>query len=245
MPSLEESIKTNLETTGFSTAIKVNRILNGRNWIVQNRYTFRDQADYVHRSLDFKATYNHWDDAKNASCELYIACHNSNNRYWVFYCDPSSSSRFRTILTDLVRKERRRLLSTKTEQEDLGLLQIADHGTPNILQAEVAQSYQIAFRGPNEADTFHEAQHQVLKAIKYSSASALQKTLIYPVLICDGSLFECNLIEEELEVSPIQYIRYLSNGLPEEALELFIDVMTLNYFPTYLALVEEEVEALS
>jgi hypothetical protein len=189
--------------------------------------------------------HTHCDDAKNASCELYIACHNSNNRYWVFYSDPSSSSRFRTVVTDLVRKERRCLLSIKTEQEDFGLLQIADHATPNIMQAEVAQPYQIAFRSPNEVDTFHEAQCQVLKAIKYSSVSDLQKMLIYPVVICDRSLFQCHLIQEELEVSTIQYIRYLSNGLPEEAVELFIDVMTLDFFPTYLALVEEEVEALS
>ena len=65
------------------------------------------------------------------------------------------------------------------------------------------------------------------------------------MILFDGKLFTCNLVDEELTVSEMDYIKYLSSGLPEEPLNLFIDVMTLNYFPTYLALVEEEVKALA
>lgn len=91
-------------------------------------------------------------------------------------------------------------------------------------------------------DEFYEALMQVLKTLSDRERNAKSgmdskirvRDVIIPIIIFDGLLFECFFENGELKVSKIDYTRYLSHGLPNQRLPALVDVMTSDYFPTYL-----------
>jgi len=70
--------------------------------------------------------------------------------------------------------------------------------------------------------------------------TSTKKFAFYPVILFDGRMAECNIIKGDIIINEIDYVTYLSSGIPEEQVPVFVDVMTLNYFPKYLELVEKE-----
>lgn len=97
-------------------------------------------------------------------------------------------------------------------------------------------------------DEFYEALMQVLKTLfdrernaKSGKESKIRVgDVVIPIIIFDGLLFECFFENGKLKVSKIDYTRYLSHGLPNQKLPALIDVMTAEYFPTYLKKLSEE-----
>lgn len=97
-------------------------------------------------------------------------------------------------------------------------------------------------------DEFYEALMQVLKTLSDRERNAKSgkdskirvNDVVIPIIIFDGLLFECFFENGELKVSKIDYTRYLSHGLPNQRLPALIDVMTADFFPTYLKKLNEE-----
>jgi hypothetical protein len=94
---------------------------------------------------------------------------------------------------------------------------------------------------------FYDAEMKVLKALyhrdkerKTPSLEDSPKENIIPIILFDGYLFECYYDNGEIVTPRIEYTRYLAHGLPHQRMPTLIDVMTLNYFPKYLELLEEE-----
>jgi hypothetical protein len=117
----------------------------------------------------------------------------------------------------------------------------------DVMKAKTAFSCQVVAKS-KPLDNFYEAQHQVLKAIRYSQGIRQinpKNTLLYPVIVYEGNMFECYVHDDALQVSQIDHVCYLSGGIPEDATPTYIDVMTLDYFPKYLADVEAETKRLA
>ena len=97
-------------------------------------------------------------------------------------------------------------------------------------------------------EEFYEGKMQVLKALRHKDEEDRTKTsetsaIVIPIIVFDGHIFECYYDDRgELSTPEIEYTRYLAHGLPNQRLPALIDVVTLNYFPEYLKLIENEIQ---
>jgi hypothetical protein len=170
------------------------------------------------------------------SCELFIECKKSDKN-WVFYDDPDQTQAFYNVIT-------RYMISNPRGKK--GLRKTSNH--PESNSTIISTLYQIAGKKQKERDNLFEAQNQVLKAIHYSkdfSTEELKRTLVYPLIVFDGKMFSCRLIDDELEFFPANYIIFFSRGFTEDPYPTLIDIVTLDYLPRYLELVEKETAGLA
>ena len=169
------------------------------------------------------------------TCHLYIECKKSDNKYWIFYVDISKLAPIGAIA----------VVDNDVQKKGLELISELYFLPMKRIFPPLAYSYQIARAKRNERDQFYKAQMQVLKSIEYSKDLKYfdqDKDLLFPVIVFDGKMFQCDIIEDEIELSEIDYVRYVSSGLPENNIQVCIDVMTLKYFPEYLDSLEREIK---
>ena len=96
-------------------------------------------------------------------------------------------------------------------------------------------------------DDFYEALMQILKSLSHEekqkadgkSSEFLPNDIVIPVILFDGFMFECYYQQGQIQISKIKYARYLAHGLPNQRFPALVDVMTLDYFPEYLRLIEK------
>lgn len=264
--SLEEKIWDNLIEHGFDTEIKTLQILKKEGFSVVTQYPFIDSTDNGIRSIDLQCSMYEYNDDKPSIFEIlkkltiFIECKKSKKEKWVFYTEPKKfyyekfSRDFH--LYDVALRKRSMLwkISRPKEAETifpqrLGLVQTTAFGTTNM---------------------FHTAEMQILKAVSFYMKNNYplgnfdpKFELIIPVIVFEGQIFEYQisqksdlfsalrkLLEPEIEVEeeiskemPIkkaQYIPFMSNGIPEDPSPVLIDIVTLDYLPNYLNLINDE-----
>lgn len=171
---------------------------------------------------------------------IYIECKKSESKNWVFYVDYDA---IQGVSALGYREGYKEVVETKTRHKKLsGLNKIAF--TMNSYLDKIAFIQINAFEDPTKKegkDSFHEAEMQVLKAINYAEDISPTNHFVYPVIVYDGRMFECNLVKNALKVSEITNIRYLSKGLPNEHIPILIDVITLDYFNKWLIRLERNI----
>jgi len=235
MSSLEERVKKEVEKSGMPTEIKVARILRKYDWLVRNQFAYLDTAENKLRSVDIKASKLEpiKDTLLSKEITLYIECKKSIKQSWAFYTEEFTSLDFIHFL-----------IRHHASNSSVFQLVPTEH---KIIKSRIAYSYQILF---DRKDDFYEAQMQVLKSLKYSEVydtkteteTILKQRILYPIIVFDGQIFNCNLVDEDIKISEIQFVRYLSNGLSEDYTPVLIDVMTLTYLPIYLEALQIELE---
>lgn len=111
---------------------------------------------------------------------------------------------------------------------------------------KIALSQQPVFCNKGNKMEFYEAVMQVLKSLSHEEKAQgeysefLPRDIVIPVILFDGFLFECYYQKGQIRTPKINYTRYLAHGLPNQRLPALIDVMTSDYFPTYLRRIEKE-----
>jgi hypothetical protein len=250
--SSESSIKEAIEKTGLPTEIKVTNLLKAEKWLVFNEYPFLDLEENKIRTLDIRATNvfftKKYDKKKNpihAFLELYIECKKSIKEAWVFHVadfqdNPESFSEL--FLKRLVEKLKLARPS-KTAQEPLTLLSKIPllYDQQNI-KHKIALSHQVI----GGKDFLFEAYMQLLKALSYgdaektNSSSSLTENLVIPIIIFDGSMYECYFKEGQLQTPKTNFVRSLVYALSSQKLPAMIDIVTLNFLPQYLKMLEKE-----
>jgi hypothetical protein len=245
--TFEEKIAEDLTKTGLPTEITVHKILLKRGWDVKSQYSFLDKEGSI-RSCDFYASYygdlisDELDD--RYICQLFIECKKSN-KPWVFYTGPALENNLEEHLAALFEpiKYKRNINNKEIYNSLEKIKNIHDN-----VHCEIAYFYQIPFiKQKSESeyrDILYAAEMQVLKAIFYTkpmSKNIIGYINIYPLILFNGNMFKCDLIEDKLKVTKINYVRYSSSGIPESKIDVLIDVITLDYLDTYLEYVETEV----
>ncbi|MCJ7609852.1 hypothetical protein MUP00_09335, partial [Candidatus Bathyarchaeota archaeon] len=231
-------IREHLQKGEFATEIKASRILNERHWSVYPQFPFLDPSEDKLRSVDMKATFTPSGDFQSISgldpsCELYIECKkpSSVEECWVFYVESHFEPELRLFA--------KRLSIGLTGKKLDGLLRISN--SHRYMPSLKAYSYRIAFKGNNK-DKFNEAMYQALKSIEYSPTVTPIDIIIhqtFPVILYEGEMYACD--SANLEPAPIDHVTYLSSGIPENPILTYVDVVRMDYFPTYLKLIEKEV----
>ena len=61
----------------------------------------------------------------------------------------------------------------------------------------------------------------------------------YPLIIFNGDMYEVNVFNNDIILNKISYIKYFSS-LISEIFPVFIDVVSIEFLPKYLQLVNQE-----
>ncbi len=113
----------------------------------------------------------------------------------------------------------------------------------------MAFSHQVVMKGQ---DSCFDAFMQILKALNYrdiEDSKLIQEQkrstvgpaeIIIPLVVFDGEIFGCYCDKGKLEVTKLDFIRSVVHGLPSQRIPALIDVVTLDYFPKYLELLDKE-----
>lgn len=194
-------------------------------------------------------------------CELYVECKKSEKHSWVFFTETSPEPFIKFALDRLAYDVTYRTFNAavrayvqshkRVKVSDLEKRTSIFSRIPVRFETftyKIALSQQPVFCNKGSKDDFYEAVMQVLKSLSHEekekahgkSSEFSPKDIVIPVILFDGFLFECYYQKGQIRTPQINYTRYLAHGLPNQRLPALIDVMTSDYFPTYLRRIEKE-----
>jgi hypothetical protein len=262
---LESDVKKEIEKTGLPTEIRATEALNNEGWMVFNEYPYLDIDENKIRTLDIVANKSFMRINNNQEKEfdfeytLYIECKKASKHSWVFFTQASPLPFIWLSIDQLAYAVTKGTFNRTIEvlEESNKELTVEVTGMSvfsripvqlESLSYKIALSQQSVFNNKGARDDFYEALMQVLKTLSDKERNVESgkdskirvKDRIVPIIIFDGFLFECFFEKENLKISKIDYTRYLAHGLPNQRLPALIDVMTADYFPTYLKKLNEE-----
>jgi len=268
--SFESRVRQEIEKTGLPTEIKATGILKKNGWNVFNEYPYLDVDENKIRTLDIlankaflKVNKPQSDRKKEVEidffCELYIECKKSEKHSWVFFTETSPEPFIKYGLERLAYDFTYGTFNAVTRayaqsNKELSIKNLEEHTSifsriPIRFQTfkyKIALSQQPVF---GKTDDFYEAVMQVLKSLSHEekqkadgkSSEFQPNDIVIPVILFNGFMFECYYQKGQIRTPKINYTRYLAHGLPNQRLPALIDVMTLDYFPTYIRLIEKEI----
>jgi hypothetical protein len=270
--SFEKRVKEAIEKTGLPTEIKATNYLKQNRWLVINEFPYIDVERNKLRTLDIKAELSVYKNSasteKILECELYIECKKSE-KPWVFYVEDTPWSKLDLDIELLAEKvttgmynavmdayvQSGQIKNSKELKKPVSIFSKIPNRFENI-KSKIALSHQIAFvrveEGEDTKDEIYSAEMQILKALnhqdnrdKLSSLAQSERKIVIPIILLNGNMFGCYYENNELQTPKINYTRHLAHGLPNQQIPALIDVVTLDYFPQYLKLIESELRLIS
>lgn len=246
----KKKILRNLEKTGFPTEIKATKILSLKGeidlskpyWTVVNQQSYYDDSEGKIRTIDILAERlpsisQRMKREEYKVCRLYIECKKSDKEKWIFYVRASGPYYLMPgiIETRRTNEDRKYLKDTYNPFDFIPVSYKASN-------PYIGLSYQIAFRGK---DTFYEAQMQALKSLFYSERTIPAPNFFFiPIVLFDGEMYKYDISGEEEILERISYLRYVSQGIPESPVPVYVDVVDINAFSKYLKIIEDEFDML-
>ena len=191
----------------------------------------------------------------NLACELYIECKKSSKQSWVFYTETLPQSYLEFIIHRMVEDifslgtpimaPLKKITGQKTHVNIFSKIPLRY----KELNYKIALSQQNVF---NDKEEFYEGQMQLLKALSHQNEEEKTKHVnvkfpvkVIPIIVFDGYIFECYYdYKGELNTPQLEYTRYLTHGLPNQRFPALVDIVTLNYFPKYIKLIENEMQTI-
>lgn len=252
MSDLHDRILKYLEKSGFPTEIRASEIILSRNqlsfsvyipyWFVTNQRQYFDEENNNVNSVDIYANryvYTQEEDRRiQKICKLYIECKKSDKTKWIFYPRYRDIGLIDRSLPD-AEMELRRDFTTKLylRKENHPFNDIPN--SYNTFRMNIGIAHQNVF---SERDDFYKAQNQVLKALFYSERNNMspKPRMTIPIIIYEGGLFTYLIKDGTPTVNPIPYIRYISQGIVESPIPVYIDIIDIEHFNEYLGLIEYE-----
>lgn len=92
-------------------------------------------------------------------------------------------------------------------------------------------------RGKNYRDDFFEAQQQVNSALE-SMIELVEKTIVFPVIVFDGEIYEFHLENNEVKVSPTNHVQIVSFG--KKRIPFLVDIVGKSYFFDFVTIIERD-----
>ncbi|HZK56341.1 MAG TPA: hypothetical protein VFC84_19465 [Desulfosporosinus sp.] len=122
-----------------------------------------------------------------------------------------------------------------------------------ILFIKQANDEKLSIKGNNDKtkvkveedrDEIYSAEMQIFKALSYQDTTDKSvveyKRAIIPIILLNGSMFGCYYENQELKTPKIEYTRHLAHGLPHQQVPALLDIVTLDFFPQYIKLINKE-----
>jgi hypothetical protein len=247
--SLEEKIIAELKKSGYPLEIKVTLALGSKGWNVLNQEGYIDVETNKWRTIDILASESielSKSIYKRLHLSLAIECKKISGKPWVFYLrDKKSLGIFEPFASlELIK------LESKPSINPLHLEKLADcfhYYSPDFSKAAVI-SYEPFQK--TEKSVILEAKTQVIKFLSYYRERIrnffLQEedinliSIIYPLIIVDGDLFEVEFEDETPKLIRSNYIQYLTSFRTPSSENHVIDIMKIDFLKEYLDIVEEK-----
>jgi len=247
------NIKNDIKKSGFPLEIEVGALLSRNNWDVNHQTYFYDQEEDKARALDIVATRLELIESSRLNrinITLLIECKRSFDKPWVFYTTPKGENHEPMLGSVSFIKF---ISVPELELRNYGLF-YQSHYFFNEIQKITTLNYEPF----SERKNIFTATNQVLKALHYKRKttkellrklpSHLQNIVIiyYPLIVFDGMMYECELSENDIEITPLEYIQYkVSHGISGETEETFIvDVVKKKFLDTYISWINQEIETM-
>jgi len=222
--SPEEKILEGVTEKGMRLEIQVTKILSENHFSVFNQVPYYDPIKKKIRTIDIKTSiskinYEKAEFKVEKILTLYIECKKNKQAKLIFF-----------LKSDLLGK-----IEVFSRLFQKGVLSQLDRRYFYEGNA-IGIIHQVVFGG----DFFYGAQMQVLKSIEYLVGQIDNKIeLVIPVIVFEGDMYELYLEKDEYKIRPIHFVQFLSSGIPEDNTSVFIDVVDIKVFQTYLELVKK------
>jgi hypothetical protein len=266
--SLEEKIIEKIEKSGYPLEIKVALTLQSKGWHVLNQQGYIDPETNKWRAIDILATKSvelSESIYQTISLVLIIECKKIESP-WVFWCRDKEPLRIFDPLAafGLIK------LDSKPPFHPLDFENFIDcfHYYSSGFNKVAVISYEPLRESGKEV--IFEAKVQVIKSLSawrrlINNFLSMRKNIeklkpkskpfnpiyvYYPLIIVDGNLFEMEFKDEEIKLTEVDYIQYLTSfihystiSLGEQVTETYlIDIMKIDFLKKYLDIIEKKAQ---
>jgi hypothetical protein len=242
-----DEIEKDMKLSGFPLEIEATAVLKKNGWHVRNQVYYLDKDEGKPRSIDIvvhKAFYENYAVHDRLHVSLIIECKKSV-KPWVFFTSPKKGQPLFELPFSLIKN----FAAPKLEQS-LNVskwMQRQMHYTSLRSKHCAIISYEPFKQGKGQEVL--EATHQVTKALGYflegfkkapTLVSMKPAFVLFPVIVFDGHMFECELQNGDLKLSRNDYTQYFV----EMEQHFLIDVVGKCFLPEYLKLIDEDIKSL-
>jgi len=259
-----EAIKKDILESGFSLELETSRLLRSRGWRVQNSVYYMDWHAGRAREIDVIGTRGGQVFAADGSGDflllyynLIIECKKDDGKPWVFFfsgSEPEPRVKFEhKRYPSIAGLYRYSFLETKEKH--------INHHYFTVRRK--SRSHRVAFIDQTNTP-IHQGIDAVIKATVFrtESDSHLKRPpqggppiwaiiwLCYPVIVFDGHLYECTIINDEPQLNSVGYLQHLADHQSHKEMGALgfetipIDVVQSNHLDKFLDMIEQKHEEL-
>ncbi len=242
-----DEIEKDIKLSGFPLEIEVTAVLKRNGWQVRNQVYYLDKDEGKPRSIDIvahKAFFEEYGVHDRLNISLIIEC-KASVKPWVFFTSPKDGQPLFKLPFSLIK-------NFAVPKLELSLnvarwMQKQMHYTSALSEQCAIISYEPFKEGRGRE--ILEATYQVTKALDYfledfkravTLVSMKPAFVLFPAIVFDGHMFECELQNGDLKLSQNNCIQYFV----ERERYFLIDIIGKSFLPEYLKVIDEDIKSL-
>lgn len=262
-------VEEDIRRSGYPTELNIHTALNSHRYVVHANDYYLDHDENKSRSIDLavkamEITAGNLTDALPIHVTMAIECKKSDNNAWVIF----ENNSFVAIRKSGQISDYRQIL-TRNYDEDSILWdydkEMNFHYGKEFGMPPIGISYTVTSKGKADKDPpkdeIFEAVNQVLKYIsfefekerltRYQGNTEFKSyhplvLVFYPVIVFDGYLYRGKLRNDDVSLYDAEHIvlqyKFRSQH-PRNSKDYYIDIVTKNYFKSYLeTIIEPEIK---
>lgn len=247
--------------TGFPVELEILSFLNSRNWFPTPHEYYFDYDENKAREIDIRASRYRRKSAPNFNLLTFLAieCKKSETDAWIFF---STKLRGHFVCQGQYADYLRSQNVSKSFSLILHLLSHLPHYRRSTLLAIAYTQVKLRKKSGRDGklkDKAFEAINQVTKYVSYEIKSYLDAyrkerfepnscVFFFPIIVFDGKLYKVRQMSGAMSLRRTKHVvltafyrsRYSVRRDP-----FYIDIVTRKYFPTYLSIIEKEIDSLN
>jgi hypothetical protein len=248
-------IREYISKSGFPLEIEIGNILRKEGWLAGNQWPYTDKTTGKIRLVDVLGMKMEAKPPRFLPL-LFIECKKSVTHGWAFYTQEKEKEFLPALVTivDFVKKLANPPLSTRLEElmPDAVLSQITGLVTPRLealgnlsklhfLDKTIKIGVACAIPS-GKRDDFFEAKMEIASALE-SLGEGQSSSIVFPVIVFDGDMFEFYQEDDQTKISPINHIQVME--FRKNAYPCLIDVVRKPYFSEFLKKIEQDFSILT
>lgn len=235
--------------SGFPSEIEVGNILRKRGWLAINQLPYLDKSSEKIRAVDLFAMKLGL-PSPMLGISLLIECKKSEQHEWVFHTQRKIGEFFPALATiaDFLKNLQKPPIADKLKtlaavdslrylfgMKSAALEVLDKFSGLHVLDKNIKTG--IVCVVPSSKDDFFEATQQINSALE-SMVENTKSSIVFPVIVFDGELYEFYQENNEIKVLPTNHVQFISFG--KNRAVFLIDIVKKSYFSEFLTLIERD-----
>lgn len=262
----KNKILASIKKGGFTTELKVSKLLNKRDWLTLNNYIYFDKDKKVNREIDFyciRSAKNNSFSKLQLKIYLTIKVKKSEKYPWVFFVTKNEPTTLEHGLFSLTAFKNINLDITENLFNDYPRQKsryVSTNHTEAFRETEVSNIYK-AVESATKATYYFHSTNELTKRKKGTPDEdyandlfvpidpklSSQLSIFIPLIVFEGTLMNAVLNKNsELDIEETKYVPYESYYIDDEGIEHFyaVDIIHLDYLNKYLLEIEKWLDKL-